>query len=102
MTAHPIDTATGLQSGDAPFVSTDLYSTVLIWYPQRGGIAKLHGRQVVLAKAPELPGLRVEGVDYRPEIGERRIQLWAENWRDMTPAEVLAADAALARLCEPV
>jgi hypothetical protein len=97
----PIDTATGLQSGQATFMSTDLYQTALIWYGPRGGVAKLHGHQVKLTAAPPLEGVRVECIDYRPEIGERRIQLHAEGWRDMLPAEVAAADAALQRLCVP-
>ncbi|MBN8492516.1 MAG: hypothetical protein J0M00_13950 [Burkholderiales bacterium] len=77
-------------------MSTDLYATALIWYGPRGGVAKLHGQRVVLRAAPELKGLRVEGIDYRPEIGERRIQLHAEGWRDMHQHEVAAADQYLA------
>ena len=76
-------------------MSLDLYSTALIWYGQRGGVAKLHGRVVRLTEAPRLRGLRVEGVDYRPEIGEQRIQLHAEGWREMLPSEVAAADEYL-------
>lgn len=37
-------------------MSTDLYQTALIWYAQRGGIAKLWGRQVPLLAAPPLLG----------------------------------------------
>lgn len=79
-------------------MSTDLDQTALIWYGPRGGVAKLHGRQVRLTAAPPLEGVRVECIDYRPEIGERRIQCHAEGWRDMLPAEVLAADQQLQRL----
>ena len=51
-------------------MSTDLYSTVLVWTGARGGVAKLHGRQVKLSAAPAIAGLRIAQIDYRPEIGE--------------------------------
>ena len=73
-------------------MSTDLYSTALIFYGPRGGLAKLHGRSMTLTGAPRLSCTRVECIDYRPQIGERRIQLHAEGWRDMTLTEVAAAD----------
>lgn len=76
-------------------MSLSLYSTALVWHSQRGGVAKLHGRQVVLTEAPALPGPRLAMIDYRPEIGERRIQPFDGPARDMTQAEVDAADAFL-------
>lgn len=82
-------------------MSLDLYSTALIWYSPRQGVAKLHGRQVQLTAPPELPGSRVVMVDYRPEIGERRIQRFDGPATDMTVDEVAAADALLKRLLAP-
>jgi hypothetical protein len=32
-------------------MSTNLYSTVLVWAGTRGGVAKMHGRQVKLLAA---------------------------------------------------
>ncbi len=79
-------------------MSTDLYSTVLVWAGTRGGVAKLHGRQVKLSAAPAIAGLRIAQIDYRPEIGERRVMPCAEPWREMHDREVEAADALLQTL----
>jgi hypothetical protein len=76
-------------------MSTNLYSTVLVWAGTRGGVAKLHGRQVKLIAAPAIAGLRIAQIDYRPEIGERRVMPCAEAWREMHDREVRAADALL-------
>lgn len=81
-------------------MSTDLYQTCLIWYAQRGGIAKLWGRSVPLLAAPPLLGLRLVMIDYRPVIGERELQEATGPRRGMTPAEVEAADAFLLALLE--
>jgi hypothetical protein len=83
-------------SGDV--MSTNLYSTVLIWAGARGGVAKMHGRQVKLTAAPTIAGLRVAQIDYRPEIGERRVMPCSEAWREMHDREVRAADALLQAL----
>ena len=76
-------------------MSLDLYQTALIWYAQRGGIAKLWGRQVPLLHAPPLLGLRLTLIDYRPEIGECELQEATGPRRGMLPAEVEAADEFL-------
>lgn len=81
-------------------MSTDLYQTALIWYAQRGGIAKLWGRQVPLLAAPPLLGLRLAFVDYRPIICLHRIQETTGAPRDMEPHEVAAADEFLRALLE--
>lgn len=81
-------------------MSTDLYQTALIWYAQRGGIAKLWGRQVPLLAAPPLLGLRLALIDYRPEIGERELQEVIGPRRWMLPHEVAAADEFLRALLE--
>lgn len=81
-------------------MSTDLYQTALVWYAQRGGIAKLWGRQVPLLAAPIICGLRLVAIDYRPEIGERELQEATGPRRGMTPAEVTAADEFLRALLE--
>lgn len=78
-----------------------LYSTRLYWAGTRGGVAKLHGRIVMLLEAPDLPGLDVVAIDYVPEIGLRSVMPYGAGWRDMTEAEVLAADEFLAGKCPP-
>jgi hypothetical protein len=48
--------------------------------------------------APVIAGLRIAQIDYRPEIGERRVMPCAEAWREMDDSEVRAADALLQTL----
>jgi hypothetical protein len=81
-------------------VSTDLYQTALVWYAQRGGVAKLWGRQVPLLAVPTIAGLSLVMIDYRPEIGERELQEATGPRRGMLPAEVAAADEFLRGLLE--
>lgn len=79
-------------------VSLDLYTTALVWYAQRGGAAKLWGRLMPLRDAPQLLGLRLMMVEYRPEIGEQRLQPFDGAPRDMLRDEVRAADEFLLTL----
>jgi hypothetical protein len=76
-------------------VSHSLYSTLLVWYRQRGGVAKLHGKAISLQDPPPMSGAALEHIDYRPEIGERRIQRFDDRAREMNDAEVAEADAWL-------
>lgn len=76
-------------------MSHALYSTRLYWAGTRGGIAKLHGRLVQIAVAPEIAGLRIVAIDYVPEIGLRQIMPHGGAWRDMQDHEAAAADALL-------
>lgn len=76
-------------------MSTDLYQTALVWHGQRGGVAKLSGRQVPLVDAPPLLGLRLVMVEYYPEIGERELQEATGPRRAMTADEIAAADGFL-------
>ena len=79
-------------------MSLSLYSTALVWHSQRGGVAKLHGRQVVLVEAPPILGLRLVMVEYLPEIGQMELQEFSGPRRGMEPYEVRAADLFLASL----
>ena len=78
-------------------MSLSLYSTALVWHSQRGGVAKLHGRQVVLVEAPPILRLRLVMVEYLPEIGQRELQEATGPRRYMTGDEVAAADVFLSR-----
>ena len=75
-------------------MSLDLYSTALVWYGHRG-IAKLHGRQCALLEVPQVAAVRLVAIDYRPEIGERRLQPFDGPFRDMLDSEIESADALL-------
>lgn len=81
-------------------MSHALYATRLYWVGMRG-IAKLHGRQVKLVAPPHLPGLRVDALDYVPEIRLCSVMPYGHGWRDMTPDEVRAADVLLRELTHP-
>ena len=76
-------------------MSDDLYSTLLRWNGIRG-LAKLHGASVELSAAPNLGEGPVWGIAYRPEIGEKLIQVGVgEIPRHMLPHEIIAADRFL-------
>ena len=81
-------------------MSLDLYSTALVWHAQRGGVAKLWGRAIPLLEAPLLLGLHLALVEYFPEVGQRELQESTGRRRDMTQAEVEAADEFLRAVTE--
>lgn len=79
-------------------MSDALYATRLRWCGGRG-VAKLHGRSVVLVAPPVLCGVAVHAIDYTPEIRCLEIQRApCEPRDDMTAAEVIEADALLLAL----
>jgi hypothetical protein len=81
-------------------MSHALYTTRLYWVGMRG-IAKLHGRQVKLVAPPHLPGLRVDSLDYVPEIRLASVMPSGHGWRDMNADEIRAADVLLRQLTQP-
>lgn len=78
-------------------MSHALYSAVLMWSVTRG-FAKLHGVLAAIGEPLMLMGRRVAEIDYIPEIGPRSILFAGESLRDMTDAEVRAADVLLREL----
>ena len=80
-------------------MSHALYSTALLWHVTRG-IAKMHGVLAAVGEPLMLMGRRVAEIDYIPEIGRRSILFAGEPLRDMTDAEVRAADALLRELTQ--
>lgn len=81
-------------------MSDALYMTRLRWTGGRG-VAKLHGHAVRLLEPPVLPGfegLRVDGIDYTPEVQVAMVMPKFSGWREMTGDEVRAADEFLRRL----
>lgn len=74
----------------------DLLPTRLWWEGGRG-VARLHGREVVLTAPPQVPGLDVVAIDWAP--GEASIVMPRnEGWRDLHPHEVAAVRALLEHL----
>lgn len=75
-----------------------LYMTRLRWSGY-SGIAKLHGRTVMLRLPPDLGTGELVGVDYVPEIHLCEVQPLGHGRRDMTADEIRAADRVLAQMC---
>jgi hypothetical protein len=82
-------------------MSIALYRYRLYWDGHRG--AMRHGDDTrILVEAPVLPGSEgLEEIDYAPEVDVAQVRERAGDWREMTPAEVAAADALLLTLTEP-
>lgn len=81
-------------------MSALLYASGLWYYSQRGGRAKLHGRELLLHDAPRLPGvaLILAEIEYVPEVHVVRLREKFGGWRDMEIDEIRAADALLRQL----
>lgn len=76
-------------------MSDALFSTRLRWAYGKG-IAKLHGRIVVLDGPPVIGGVAVHCIDYTPEVHCHEIVRRACDPRDdMTVSEIREADAFL-------
>lgn len=80
-------------------MSDDLYFTRLR-FTGRSGIAKLHGRAVVLAECPQFLPQRIAEVDYMPEMHACMVRDECAGWREMEATEIAAADALLKHLCK--
>lgn len=79
-------------------MSDALYCTRLRWQNGRG-VAKLHGRAMVLISAPEFWFGAVDMIDYTPEVGCVEIRPRAcDPVREMTRDEIHAADRLLRSL----
>lgn len=83
-------------------MSDEEYPTRLRWDGRRG-LAKLHGRSVVLYVAPDLGAGPVWAMDYVPsdgiaEVAPRSI----DARRAMLPLEIAAADSMLRALFPPL
>ena len=80
-------------------MSDQLYSTLLRWR-DGCGVAKLHGIAVHLSGAPDLGSGAVFSLRYVPEVRMIRVHHWGGIERDMSDAEISAADALLSALCK--
>ena len=82
-------------------MSIALYRYRLYWDGHRG--AARHGDDTrILVEAPVLPGSgELEEIDYAPEVDVAQVREPEGDWREMTPAEVAAADALLLTLSQP-
>ena len=63
------------------------------------GTAKLHGRAIAIIEAPIIGLEPVHHIAYAPEVRMIRVCMWGAHERDMTPAEISAADALLLARC---
>ena len=85
-------------------MSIALYQLRLYWDGHRGAARSGNDTRILL-EAPLLPGSEhaemLEEIDYAPEVDLAQVRERAGEWRDMTAAEVAAAEALLASLSEP-
>jgi hypothetical protein len=82
-------------------MSLALYRYRLYWDGRRGA-ARHEDETRILAEAPVLAGAgEFEEIDYAPEVDVAQVREREGDWREMTAAEVAAADALLASLSEP-
>lgn len=84
-------------------MSAALYRTRLYWVGMRG-YAKLEGREARLTGPPKLPGLpelRIDAIDYCPDVQVAMVMPKFGGWRDLTAQEIAAARAFLANLLPP-
>ena len=81
-------------------MSIALYQYRLFWDGHHGALRC--GRQLrLLAAAPTLPGaesVRVEEIDYAPEVDVAQLREAGGDWREMSPAEVAGAQTLIAAL----
>jgi hypothetical protein len=91
-------------------MSADLYLVALRWSPGRGGYARLYDVRIPLPAevpprlaiaGPSGAPLDLEMVEYIPGLGVAHLRERHEAGRDMTRAEIQAADAYLRRVCDP-
>jgi hypothetical protein len=81
-------------------MSIALYQYRLFWDGHHGALRCGHQLQV-LASAPTLPGaesLQVEEIDYAPEVNVAQLREAGGDWREMSPAEVAAAQSLIETL----
>ena len=79
-------------------MSIDLYQYRLFWDGQQGALRNA-GQTHLLHEAPQLPGappLIVDAIDYAPEVEVAQLREAGADWREMSAAEIAAADMLLA------
>lgn len=84
-------------------MSPALYRTRLYWVGLRG-YAKLDDREARLPGPPKLPGLpdlRIDAIDYCPDVQVAMVMPKFGGWRDLTAEEIAAARAYLQALLPP-
>lgn len=86
-------------------MSLALYRTRLYWDGRRGA-ARSGDDTRILVERPLLRGAanaaELEEIDYAPEVDLMQVREHHGDWRQMTDDEVLAADALLSELSQPV
>ncbi len=85
-------------------MSLALYRTRLYWDGRHG--AARHGDDTrILIERPLLRGAahaaNLEEIDYAPEVDLMQVREHHGDWRQMTPDEVMAANALLSELNQP-
>jgi hypothetical protein len=84
-------------------MSIALYRLRLYWDGQHGAVRNGDDTRI-LVEPPMLPGAGnadLEAIDYAPEVELAQVREREGDWREMTAAEVAAAEALLASLGRP-
>lgn len=85
-------------------MSIALYRLRLYW-DGRQGAARNGNDTRILVEPPAMAGAAnahlLEEIDYAPEVDVAQVRERQGGWREMTPDEVVAADALLASLNQP-
>lgn len=81
-------------------MSIALYQYRLFWNGHHGALRS--GRTTrSLFETPQLPGseaLKIEEIDYAPEVNVAQLREAGEDWREMSPSEIAGAETLLAML----
>ena len=81
-------------------MSIALYQYRLFWDGHHGALRCGHRLRLLVA-APTLPGaegVRVEEIDYAPEVDVAQLREAGGDWREMSPAEVAGAQTLIETL----
>jgi hypothetical protein len=81
-----------------PFRTT---SRTLFW-DGHWGVAFYDGVHADLRMPPRVDTLRIEQIDYAPNVGQRMVLEHLGGWRNLSPAEAGQIDAMLARMVNAV
>ena len=78
---------------------SDAYFATRLRFHDGRGLAKLHGKSLVLLDAPLICGVLVVELDYAPETGTAELRpTRSEKRREMYRDEIAACDELLLRL----
>lgn len=70
----------------------------VLWWDGEQGLVVHDQVHAKLPRAPRIPGIAIELIDYAPGVGQLWVREPGQAWRTLTPAEKVEVDAALGRM----